>query len=309
MRIQVDPGTRLAVDEVVHTELGDGRDRIAVNARVANLEPDDVGDIAGMAFLVPDEATSERIEQYLVPASQSDPFARSPAILELWLPFARSVGVCANHNSKIAGGGVAVDGPAGRGHGGGDAGTAAGRYQGGGKRGRRPAATASRPPADRSCAARTRPLPLPAPRRARPGRPAPCRYARGRRRIPPRRVRSRPGARRRGAPRGRGRDRAAARSPATAPTRRTSPPRAASGPAGTRRTSAGARTAGRRGGRGRGSAARTAGAARPGRPPPTGRRSPAHRPTIRRSAILELWLAQIPTDRTKGQPQVQDRGR
>jgi methyl-accepting chemotaxis protein len=65
MRIRVDPGTRLAVDDVVHAELGDGRDRIAVNARVANLEPDDVGDIAGMAFLIPDGATSERIEQYL----------------------------------------------------------------------------------------------------------------------------------------------------------------------------------------------------------------------------------------------------
>ena len=65
MRIRVDPGLRLAVGDIVHTELGDGSGRIAVNARVANLEPDDVGDVAGMAFIVPDDATAERIERYL----------------------------------------------------------------------------------------------------------------------------------------------------------------------------------------------------------------------------------------------------
>jgi methyl-accepting chemotaxis protein len=69
MRIRVDPSMRLTVGDVVHAELGDGRDRIVLNARVANLEPDDVGDMAGMAFLIPDEATSDRIDQYL--ATQS----------------------------------------------------------------------------------------------------------------------------------------------------------------------------------------------------------------------------------------------
>jgi methyl-accepting chemotaxis protein len=65
MRIRLDPSMRLAVGDVVHAELSDGPERITLNARVANLEPDDVGDLAGMAFLIPDDATSQRIDHYL----------------------------------------------------------------------------------------------------------------------------------------------------------------------------------------------------------------------------------------------------
>jgi hypothetical protein len=57
---------RLAPGDVVHTELGDDADRITLNARVANLDADDVGDLAGLAFLVPDDSTAERIDGYLV---------------------------------------------------------------------------------------------------------------------------------------------------------------------------------------------------------------------------------------------------
>jgi methyl-accepting chemotaxis protein len=65
MRVRVDPSLRLAVGDVVHTELGDGGERIGLKARVANLEQDDVGDMAGLAFLIPDDATAERIDRYL----------------------------------------------------------------------------------------------------------------------------------------------------------------------------------------------------------------------------------------------------
>jgi methyl-accepting chemotaxis protein len=65
MRVRVDPGLRLAVGDVLHTEFGDGSDRITLTARVANLEHDDVGDVAGMAFLVADDAMAERIDRYL----------------------------------------------------------------------------------------------------------------------------------------------------------------------------------------------------------------------------------------------------
>jgi methyl-accepting chemotaxis protein len=65
MRVRVDPSLRLAAGDVVLTELGDDVDRIALNARVANLEPDQAGDMAGMAFLVPDDSTAARIDRYL----------------------------------------------------------------------------------------------------------------------------------------------------------------------------------------------------------------------------------------------------
>jgi methyl-accepting chemotaxis protein len=65
MRVRVDPSLHLAVGDVVHAELADGSERLTLNARVANLEPDDGGDVAGMAFLVPDDATAHRIDRYL----------------------------------------------------------------------------------------------------------------------------------------------------------------------------------------------------------------------------------------------------
>lgn len=65
MRVRVDPTLHLAVGDVVHTELDDGSDRLTLNVRVANLETDDVGDVAGMAFLVPDDTTAQRIERHL----------------------------------------------------------------------------------------------------------------------------------------------------------------------------------------------------------------------------------------------------
>jgi hypothetical protein len=65
MRVRVDPDLRLAVGDVLHTEFGAGSDRIALNARVANLEHEGVGEVAGMAFLVADESTAERIDRYL----------------------------------------------------------------------------------------------------------------------------------------------------------------------------------------------------------------------------------------------------
>jgi methyl-accepting chemotaxis protein len=65
MRVRVDPSLRVAVGDVVHTEFGDDTDRITLNARVANLEPDDAGDLAGMAFLLPDDGTAARIDRYL----------------------------------------------------------------------------------------------------------------------------------------------------------------------------------------------------------------------------------------------------
>jgi hypothetical protein len=65
MRVRVESGCRIVEGDVVHIELGDGADWIALNARVANLEPDEVGDMVGLAFLVPDGAVVERIDRHL----------------------------------------------------------------------------------------------------------------------------------------------------------------------------------------------------------------------------------------------------
>ena len=65
MRIRADPSLRLTLGDIVETELGAGAGPIRLRARIANRDADDVGDLVGLTFIIPDDATEDRIDRYL----------------------------------------------------------------------------------------------------------------------------------------------------------------------------------------------------------------------------------------------------
>ncbi len=62
MRVRLDPGASLSLDDIVELALDGSGDRIPVHARVANRED---GDTYGLEFLITDQSLSDRVDAYV----------------------------------------------------------------------------------------------------------------------------------------------------------------------------------------------------------------------------------------------------
>jgi methyl-accepting chemotaxis protein len=65
MRLQIASEVPLEAGEMVDTELVDQVDRVPIHARVANRSPSTDGDVAGLQFMLTDDAIAGRIDAYL----------------------------------------------------------------------------------------------------------------------------------------------------------------------------------------------------------------------------------------------------